>query len=310
MAKTAVITVSWNCLRDVEKCLSSLEKHAPRDVEIILVDNDSEDDTVSEISKKFPNVHILAQKDNLGFGKANNLGALQTNAEYLFILNPDTRILPGAIEKLTEFLDTTKEAGLAVPQIYDNDNIYTNTVYKFPTIISYWLNHSIISVILERLKKGKNRKRTWPDIREIDWAMGSALMIRRKALNGQPVFDEKYFMYCEDTDLCKRLKEMGWKIYQIPGSKIIHSHRGSSKKAKARTIFHLFHSMDIYYSCHKGRISRFLLRVSITLDMLIRIMIINIFLRKDFVQKDNIERLKGYKKVLKKLNPFTIFYQE
>jgi len=306
MSDTAVIIVSWNCREQLFRCLESLKENAPPDIEIIVVDNASSDGTVEEGQKRFPSVSFLGQEKNLGFARANNLASDQTDAEFLLILNPDAYLQPHATEVLHQFLKDHPDCALAAPLLLDEEGRMVDSVFRFPSLWNYWTEHSFLLVLLKQLKKIFRRKTgaevSHYKIREIAWATGAAFMLRRSALGHDPVFDERFFLYSEDADLCKRLALQGWKRNFVPEAHVTHSHRTSSRKARAATIFHLFNSMDLYFGKHKSLLSRFLLRLSISVDMLLRIMIIIISRPKgDF---ENRERLKGYRSVLVALNPF------
>jgi hypothetical protein len=307
MSKIAVIIVSWNCRESLSRCLKSLKEHGPPGLEIIVVDNASVDGTGQEIPLRFPDIHFLPQEKNLGFAAANNIGVSVTKADYLFFLNPDTFIKPRAIEILQDFMEKTPRCALAAPTLFDTKGNILQSIFRFPSLWNYWTEHSFFLPLRERLKKLFLRKDLpfTPDFKpcEIDWATGAAILVRRNALEGESVFDERYFMYSEDADLCKRLSEQGWKRYLLPDAQVVHSHRQSSIQARARTIFHLFHSMTIYYAKYKGPAGNFSLRLSIFIDMLLRIIILKIIPRKS-ASEENRERLKGYKSVLSTLSPF------
>jgi len=310
MTRTAVIIVSWNSREDLESCLASLANNIPGDVEILVVDNGSTDGTPDMVSEKFPKVRLFPRKENLGFARANNLACSHTRAEYLFILNPDTVVRKGALETLTAFLDRTPDAGLAAPLLIDEKGFILPSAFRFPGIGNYWTEHSILLPVLEKVRK---RKRPGDEkgnrgVRELDWATGAAFMVRRSALEGEPLFDERFFMYSEDADLCRRLANRDRKRHLIPSALVMHIHRGSSRQARFRTIFHLFRSLDMYHGKHKGPVERFFLRASICMDMLIRIFILTLFPGKQKVRQDHRERKRAYREIVRRLNPFRLLF--
>jgi len=313
MTQTAIIIVSWNSCEDLRLCLESLKGNIPQNCEILVVDNASTDETPRMVKRDFPWVRLLAQRENLGFARANNLGASSTDAEYLMILNPDTRVYPEAIPSLISFLEETPRAGLAAPLLVDKDESPIPSVFRFPSIWNYWTEHSFFLWIREKIRKKRSlsvhqdKGFSCPnEPQEIDWATGAAFLVRRRALGDDPLFDERFFMYSEDADLCKRLCAKGWKRFYVPSSRVLHSHRGSSGKALARTIVHLFQSLDLYFALHKGRFKRFLLRCFICLDMFIRLLLLMILPRKQAFHADNEERRKAYREVIRTLHPFRL----
>ena len=309
MATIAVIIVSWNCREALRKCLLALKEHGPENVDIIVVDNASSDSTPDMVQREFPKVLLLPQRENLGFARANNLAMKETGADYLFLLNPDTQIKSGAIGILNSFLDSTPQAGIAAPMLLDDQGLPIASFFRFPNLLNYWTEHSFLITIKERMRKSRSCKKTGagqsePRVREIDWATGAAFMVRRSALGGDPLFDEGFFLYSEDADLCKRLSAKGWKRFYVPSAHVAHSHRGSSRQALARTIVHLFQSQDLYFAKHKTPIGRFFLRSFILLDMIIRLLLLKIFPQKKAFRMENEERRKGYRDVIRSLNPF------
>lgn len=296
--KTSIIIVSWNCREALRRCLKSLEGETEKESEIIVCDNASSDGTVEMLRKDFPHVRVIENIENLGFGIANNMAADATDASRLFVLNPDTEVMPGAVKRLNEFLRNNREAGIAAPLIMDESENAVPSVFRFPNIINYWTEHSIILPLINKFRKmtGLHKKIKTGSPMKVDWATGAAIMVRREALGGEPLFDPMFFMYSEDADLCKRLADKRWGCYLVPEARIVHFHRGSSMKALSFTIFHHFHSMQLYYEKHKSKRAKFCLRLAITVDMLLRIIIITLL--SPGGSKKNQARLKGYKRVL------------
>ncbi len=304
MPSLAVIIVTWNCRDCACQCLESLRENLPKGTRIIVVDNASEDGTAAMIRDDFPGVVLMEQTENLGFGKANNLAFQSLDTDYVLLLNPDTVLSPGSAQILLEHLERNPRAGLAAPLIVDMEGRPAETVFPFPGLWQYWWHHSLILPMRNRLSRlFPHKRRLQERPRKVGWAMGAALMIRRAAIEDGPLFDEAFFLYSEDADLCRRMSLKGWERHYVPKAVVEHRHRGSSIRSRARTIFHLFHSMDLYYRRHKGRLSRFFLRLSITTDMLLRIVLLCILPSGNHVE--NIERQKGYSKVLKVMNPFS-----
>lgn len=306
MSLVTVIIVSWNCKEALFRCLDSISREKMPEIKIIVVDNASEDGTQTEGPQKYPHVIFLNQIHNLGFAKANNLAAASTDSKYLFVLNPDTIVQEGCLKTLIKFMSERSDCGLASPLLLNDNKEIIESTFRFPSLWNYWTEHSMLLVLFEKIRFSKKQlliqNQMMLPAKEIEWATGAAFVVRREALGNERLFDEQFFMYSEDADLCKRLANKKWKRYLVPAACVIHSHRASSSKARARTIFHLFNSMFLYFKKHMGFISQFLLRLSISADMFIRIMMIVILHKKD--DAENRERLRGYKAVLRTLNPF------
>lgn len=215
--KLSVITVTFNNEESISDYLSSLNKALPQEAEVIIVDNNSSDKTVDNI-QSFSKVILIQNNQNLGFAKGCNIGAKKARGEYLFFLNPDTLILDDAVNKLLNYMENHSGIGIVAPKIYHSDRrIVQESVRKLPTL---W------GAIKEYIFNQKNSftqyvpKTTGPA--SVESVYGAAMLIKRdvfKKLNG---FDEKYFLYYEDLDLCKRVDRLGLKIIYYPGAEIQH----------------------------------------------------------------------------------------
>ncbi|MBD3311468.1 MAG: glycosyltransferase [Candidatus Magasanikbacteria bacterium] len=230
--------VNYKMKDDIEKCLASLSndiKNSALNVNIVLIDNDSNDDVGEFIRKKYPNMDFVAQSKNLGFGMSQNIGIKRHAAKYQFILNPDT-IFPenaNTIRKMYDFMEKNTKIGLIGPKIIYPDGSLQYSCYRFPVFFQPIFSRTKLG---ERGmgKKIKNKflmmdfdhKQTIP----VDWVMGSAMFARSAALEEVGLFDESFFMYAEDSDLCRRMWESGWPVYYVHDIVIKHSHgRGSAK---------------------------------------------------------------------------------
>lgn len=215
-----VITVTYNNEGVINDYLDSL-KNLPRISEVVIIDNNSTDNTVN-ILKKRKEIKLIESMENLGFSKACNLGAKNSNGEYLLFLNPDTKILDNAISKLLEFYKSHKNSGVVAPQLIEADGSIQPSVRKFPTV---W--GAIEEFYLGKTNAYEAYVPEGSDPIKVDAVFGAAMLIERQVFNVIGGFDEKYFMYYEDIDLCKKIKQRGLEIYYIPGSKVIHKVGGS-----------------------------------------------------------------------------------
>ena len=200
--------------------------------DVIVVDNASIDGSVEMLKSKYPTVRVLPQSKNIGFGAAQNIGLGSAEAKYYFILNPDTFFPPGekVIKKLFDFMEREKKIGIAGPKILYPDHTIQYSCYRFQ---SFWHPLYIRTALAD--KKGKKYQRYFSmkdydhqEIRPVDWLMGSALFVRGEALAAVGKFDERFWMYYEDNDLCRRFWEKGWGVYYFPMVSIEHAHSRSS----------------------------------------------------------------------------------
>jgi N-acetylglucosaminyl-diphospho-decaprenol L-rhamnosyltransferase len=227
MHDLAIVIVSTNESHWIRPLLPTLFAHiGDIDVDVVVVDNDSKDGIADIVATEFPQARTVWSA-NHGMGHANNRGAMTCNARYLLILNPDTEILEGTFAELVRLMDERPTVGLVgCRQIIAEDNSLCPTGRYFPNALRA-LGDGLSG---ERL--GTRRPR-WLGEREIDlaaydrefpfdWTTGSFMLIRREALESAGYFDERFFMYSEETDLCRRVKTAGWEIRHLPQMTILH----------------------------------------------------------------------------------------
>jgi len=226
----SIIIVNYNTGRFLERCLASLfENVSGLEVEVFVVDNASTDDSLERISKFNHQLKLISNQRNIGFARGNNKALKECRGEYILFLNPDTEILDGALTKMISFMQANKEVGFLVPKIYLPDGKFQESSFgPFPSLFHMILFRSSLATLFPFLKKLFLRRYFEAEgAFEVDWATGACLLCRRELLEKLNGFDESFFMYCEDTDLCYRARRIGAKIYFYSGAKIIH-HLGGS----------------------------------------------------------------------------------
>lgn len=228
----SIIIVNY---KSKEKTLACLKSIAEADMgglshEIIVVDNNSEDDSVEIIKKIYPKIRIIKSEKNLGMGGGNNLGIKTAQAEFVLILNPDTIVKKDAITILYNFIKSDKQIGIIGPKLLNPDNTLQYSCLRFPKFHTPILRRTFLGQFTKShldnfLMKDCNHK----EIKKVDWMIGSCLMIRKNILNKiNNGFDERFFMYFEDTDLCKRAWQAGFKVVYNPLAIAIHDHARAS----------------------------------------------------------------------------------
>lgn len=224
----SVIIVSFNTKKLTLATIESLYKEASDlDFEIIAIDNNSQDGSVEMLRRcsKNSNFKLIENDKNMGFAFANNQGIKIAKGKYIFLLNSDTVVKKGALQKLLAFAKKHFDAGVVGPKLLNADGSVQPSVLRFPTIINaikeYWFGQKWL---FEKYAPKANRPV------EVDSAVGAAFLITPEALKKVGKLDEKYFFYFEDIDYCKRTKEAGLKVYYLPDAEIIHYHGASGKK--------------------------------------------------------------------------------
>jgi len=203
-------------------------------LEIIVVDNVSEDGSCEMVKKEFPEVRLIQNKENLGFAKGNNVGLNEAKGEYIMILNSDTIIKEGAIEKLVKFLDTNENAAGVMPLLLNKDNsIQKDPIYlRFPSPLFVFINYNsffkkiAVNFFSDLLYSVNDFSR----VSEVEQLSGAAMIIKGDILKSIGGFDETYPYYFEDVDLSFQLRKLGYKLFMDPEAKIIHLGGQSTKK--------------------------------------------------------------------------------
>lgn len=233
--KVSIAIVNWNTRDLLEACLGSIFKETTAfPVEVIVVDNNSNDGSCEMVKKIFKQVTLIENPENLGFARGTNQGLQSARGEYALMLNSDTVILDGAIEKTVAFADSHPEAaGIGCKLVYP-DGRFQNSCFRLPNLFgtvmeSVFLAHSFKRSYILNWNRYGCRDHDWKTYREVDCVMGSFVLLRRSILEDVGLLDNDYFMYGEETDLCYRIKKAGWKIYYYPDATIVHVHGGSQK---------------------------------------------------------------------------------
>ncbi len=255
--KLSVIIVNWNTRDLTLQSLRTLYEHAPAcEFEVLLIDNDSSDDSVEHIKKEFPQVMLVENDDNLGFGKANNQGMRMAKGEYIFLLNSDVIVLEGGVQKLVDYLDTHPDATMVGPRLLNEDRTFQLACRRsLPNPLNSFLYLFGISKIIKSKKIASYKKEyDDPTVTEpVEGISGAAMMFRRVVFEKTGGFDETFFMYGEDLDLCKQVQDNGWKTVYVADAQIVHLGGGSSAKRRTQSLINFYESMWIYYKKHYGQ---------------------------------------------------------
>jgi len=248
----SIIIVSYNSEEFISKCLNSFSALNPDlDIEIIVVDNASQDASGDLIRKDFPGVRLISNSANLGYAKACNQGIKEAKGRYIFILNPDTELSRGSLEAIIRFMDENPRCGILGPKLLDKDGKIQFSCRAFPSYSTAFFNrYSLLTKIFPGSRYAQRYlKASWPhdSIQETDWVSGAAMLIRRDCLGQIGNFDERFFMYCEDIDMCQRARENGWQVFYYPYVEFTHFIAGSVKNTSHLTIIWHHQSIWRYY---------------------------------------------------------------
>ena len=238
--RLSVILVSFNTRELTLVALRELYREiarVPFRVEVIVVDNRSEDHSVEAIGAAYPEVILVPSSRNRGFGQGNNIGVQHAGGEYLFFLNTDTEIRDGALLELVRFMDRHDDAGAAGARLENPDGSDQNSIILVPRLwrifcTFFWLDRTGLTPFSGDSLIGIDRDQG----REIEVAHGAALLLRRDLFERVGGFDPDFFMYYEESDLCTRIREIGYSVHYVPDARVMH-HVSASSKSRPWWLF-------------------------------------------------------------------------
>lgn len=240
----SLIIVNMNGKELTVQCLSSIERiRTEVPCELIIVDNGSTDGSVECLRLNFQKHKIISLKNNYGFGYANNIGARIASGEYLLFLNNDTIITDDFITPLVRILENNPEIGIIGPKLLNIDRSFQLSFGDSPSLINEWKTRRLQLKHLTPKNIIKNGNNLGV---KVDWISGAALMIRRSLFEKMNGFDERYFMYFEDSDLCLRAKKTGFSTYWFSEACLIH-HKGKSYISKNIKVSEEYRKSQLYY---------------------------------------------------------------
>jgi hypothetical protein len=266
--RTAQLTI--DCLRSLAPEVPSL----PAGTRVVVTDNASGDDSVERLGAAVrdhgwePWVTLMPLPRNGGFAWGNNEAirpalASQEPPDFVLLLNPDTLVRPGAVGALLEFMEAHPKVGIAGSRLEDPDGTVQRSAFRFPGVLSELetgVRLSVVSMALRRFVVAPP-----PPARacKVDWVAGASMIIRRAVFDAVGLLDEKYFMYFEEVDFCRRAGRAGWRCWYVPESRVVHlvgqaSGVTDEKKPKKRRPAYWFESRRRYFLLHRGRVGTFL----------------------------------------------------
>ncbi|MCB9451935.1 MAG: glycosyltransferase family 2 protein [Anaerolineaceae bacterium] len=265
MTDLSIIIVSWNVADVLATCLDSILANPMPNFtsEIVVVDSGSTDHTTTLLRERYPQVKLLAQTENLGFTRCNNIGLEAAGGRNLLLLNPDTEMMGAALGQMLAYLDANPAVGIVGPHTLNTNGTTQSTRRRFPTLAtaffeSTWLQRFVPKALLDRYYV-----RDAPDdaVIEVDWVQGSALLARREVYAQIGGLDEGYVMYSEEMDWCKRAKDAGWRVVYLGTAQITHHGGKSSEQVTARRHIHFQQSKLRYFRKYHGWLAAQTLRV-------------------------------------------------
>lgn len=307
MKDSPILTISivnWNSGNLLKDCINSIYKNMRlQEIELIVIDNNSSDNSLDAIKNLFPSLKIIKNTVNKGFGAANNQAIKLCKTKYVLIINPDIVILPNTHYTLIDFMEKNNEIAIAGGQLLNLDFSIQRFCRSFPTIRMMFYKYSGLSKLFPKSKEfGKYEMGYWDydSLREVDQPPGAFLMIRRDVLEKIGYFDERFFMFFEDVDLCLRIKKAGYKIFYVPNAKAIHIGAASINKEKEEMNIEFYKSMIKFHEKHYSSLSLILLKIIIFVSQLLLITkFLFVFLSGKINRKEFSKKVSTKKEILK-----------
>jgi hypothetical protein len=264
----SIVIVAWNVRDLVLDCLASIaDARLALSHEVILVDNGSADGTVAAVSRQFPDVQLIALPRNVGFGAGNNQGIWKASGRHVLLLNSDTIVLPGGLERCVAYLDAHPDVGVVGPQLLNPDRSKQNCIHNSPTLVSEVVSQSLLRRLFPRRWPSKRRDYGAPI--EVEAVLGACLFVRAEVVREVGPMDEDYFFFLEETDWCHRIRRRGWRVVHLPDAHVIHLYGESTKKkVPLRTRIEYWRSRYTFFRKNRGRLAYRALRAIARLKLL------------------------------------------
>ena len=247
----SIVIVNWNTKALLQNCLNSVYETV-RDItfEVIVVDNASHDGSVAMLREEFPQVTLIENTVNRGFGAANNQGFGIMKGRYALLLNTDTVLTENAVHELFSFMETQPGTAMACGQLLNEDGSKQNSIASFPTLLSLLANTTLLEYLFPVRHPSKRYVHREPV--EVDSGIGACLLIRKKAIDEVGMFDERYFFFFEETDWALQMRSAGWKVYHVPSACIYHL-QGQSIGGNIRSRIEFYRSRYQFFRKWKSR---------------------------------------------------------
>jgi len=272
----SIIIVNWNTCEITRNCLTSVRDHVEGfNYEVIVVDNASSDSSVEMIRAEFPDVRLIVNDSNLGFGRANNIGMRLARGRYFFLLNSDTVVFDDSVQRLVAFMEAGPGIGIAGCKLLFEDRTLQGSCSRFPSIKLALLEDLMLYKFMSRRRQGEVLLGGYwehDQTRDVDAVWGAAMLVRREVFDQTSGFDERIFMYGEDLEWCMRVCDLGWRITFAHDCRIVHLNHKSAEIKYGDERVDLCHKRAYeIYAARSGVAAMSVLMLIKTLGALIRV---------------------------------------
>lgn len=272
----SIVIVSYNVRELLEQCLKSVgsvqypvfseksnlnAEHRILNTEIFVVDNASADHSAAMVREKFPQVHLIENKENCGFAPANNQAFPLTRGRYVLMLNPDTQVKLGALETLVAFMDEHPQAGACGGKLLYGDGSLQHSAFAFPTLAQIFLDFFPLNWRLTNSRLNGRYPREWYERGEpfqIDHPLGADFLVRRQVAEQVGWLDREFFIYCEEVDWAMRIQRVGWEIWCVPQAVVVHHEAKSTSQFRDKMFVELWRARKRLFAKYYSPMFRWL----------------------------------------------------
>lgn len=292
----SIVIVSWNTKDLLDQCLASVfADRTGGTMEVWVVDNASSDSSAEMVEERYPQVKLIRNVSNPGFAGANNQAIRQACGKYILLLNPDTKITPGALNTLLRFMDSSPLTGAAGARLLNPDGSLQVSCFPTPTLFrEFWRLFHLDVLSPTAVYRMESWSTSQP--RAVDILLGACLLLKRETLDQVGLLDEDYFMYSEEVDLCHRVKNGGWQLHWVPEAEVVHYGGQSTKQTSEKMFFHLYLSKIQFFRKNQGQFSAQVYKLVILLAATVRLLLVPLTLfesgnqRKQHMSLSNLYR--------------------
>jgi GT2 family glycosyltransferase len=274
--KVSAVLVSYNTKELTLKAISCLSPDVCEleSCEIFVVDNDSKDGTVDAVRSEYPTVNIIQNSQNLGFGAANNQAFEKCKGDYVLLVNTDAFVHSGCIIRLFDFLDKHSDVAVVAPRVLNSDGSIQASVHPFPTPLRCWIENLWLNPLVKNVFTLRDwRSWTHDETREVPWVIGACLLVRKTVIDTVGGFDERFFMYSEETDWQYRIRTAGWKIWFLHDAEVTHlgGASGGTEILNSKPRIAFFDSLNYFEQKNFGSIGALSVKAAMFAGGLLRI---------------------------------------
>lgn len=257
----SIVVVSWNVKDLLRHSLASViaslgcEKGRQLSSQLVVVDNASSDGSVDMLSEEFPQIHLIANRENVGFTRGNNQGIALSDGRYVLLLNPDTGVLGDALGEMVAYMEAHPRVGVLGPQLLYPDGQVQSSRRRFPDLRTAYVESTFMQAWFadsQILRRYYVLDASDDETLAVDWVVGACLLLRRQALDQVGTLDERFFMYSEELDWCYRAKKVGWEVIYLPTARVVHHAGKSSEQVLPVRHVQFQRSKVLFFKKHHG----------------------------------------------------------